>query len=317
MSVQLNASFQRRMKTRSHTPLRGVLPVIATPFHPDGEVDEKGLRSVVDFAIAGGAGGVCSPMFASEFYKLSEEEVRTVTRIVVEQVRGRVPVIAQCNHTSLRGVIARARYAESVGADWIGVLVPCAFPLKAQDVERFYLAICKQTRLPVIAQDADYAGGVLPPAVLVNLCRKTGNFRGIKLEGALNGPKFQMLRKETRGKLTLTSGWAGLDIFDAISRGVDGVVPSTAMIETYVKCWNAFKKGDRQKGFRALAAFMPLANFGMQNLELLHAIEKYLLVRQGVIACDHVREPTLQIDPGYRRQIEQMADYYFKARAKI
>lgn len=305
------------MKTKTYPKLHGVLPVMITPFHPNGDLDEKGLRAVVDFAIDEGAGGICSPMFASEFYKLSEGEIRTVTRIVVEQARGRVPVVAQCNHTSLRGVIDRVSYAESVGADWIGVLVPCTFPIKSGDIERFYIEICKSTHLPIMAQDADYAGGVFPPEVLVSLSRKASNFRGVKLEGALNGPKFEMLRRETRGKLTLTSGWAGLDIFDAISRGVDGVVPSVAMIQTYVKCWNAFKRGQKEKGFRALSTFMPLATLGMQNLELLHSIEKYLLVRQGVIRSDYVREPTLRIDPGYHDQIRQMADYYFKARKTL
>ena len=305
------------MKTSSFPRLRGVLPVIPTPFHSNGDLDEAGLRATVDFAIKNGAGGVCSPMFASEFYKLNESEIRTVTRIVVEQTAGRVQVVAQCNHTSLRGVIDRARHAESIGADWVGVLVPCAFPIRPVDIERFFIEICRSTRLPVIAQDADYAGGVLPPEVLVNLCRKTPNFRGVKLEGALNGPKFEILRRETRGKLTLTSGWAGLDIFDAVSRGVDGVVPGTAMIQAHVKCWNAFKRGQRERGFRALAAFMPLSNFMMQNLEVLHQVEKYLLVRQGVIACAHVREPTRLLDSEYQRQTRQMADFYFKALKKL
>jgi 4-hydroxy-tetrahydrodipicolinate synthase len=301
------------MKKKSFPKLCGVLPVIPTPFHSNGDLDVDGLRSTVDFAIKSGAGGLCSPMFASEFYKLNEEEIRTVTRIVIEQADGRVPVVAQCNHASLRGVIDRAEYAESVGADWIGVLVPCAFPIKASDIERFYMEICRNTKLPVMAQDADYAGGLLPPEVLVNLYRRTSNFRGIKLEGALNGPKFEMLRKVTNRKLTLTSGWAGLDMFDAVSRGVDGVVPSSSMTPTYVKCWKAFKRGDRNHGFKALATFMPIMNLAMQNLELLHFIEKYLLVRQGVIKSTHVREPTLKIDSGYLRQIGQMADYYLKA----
>ena len=204
------------MKSAFYPKLSGVLPVIPTPFKKNGDLDEEGLRAIVDYAIASGAGGICSPMFASEFYKLSEDEIRTVTRIVIDQACGRVPVIAQCNHTSLREVIAKAEYAESAGADWIGVLVPCAFPIKGPDIERFYLEICRNTRLPVMAQDADYAGGLLPPEVILNLYRKTPNFRGLKLEGALNGPKFEMLRRVTKHKLILTSGWAGLDIFYSV-----------------------------------------------------------------------------------------------------
>lgn len=310
-------TLHESMKAKTFRKLQGVLPVIPTPFHPNGEIHEKDLRACVDHAIRGGAGGICSPMFASEFYKLSEQEVRTVTRIVVEQATGRVPVVAQCNHTSLRGVIARVQYAEAIGADWIGVLVPCLFPLKPHDVERFYMEICKSTRLPVLAQDADYAGGVLSPDVIIALCRKTPNFRGVKLEGALNGPKFERLRRETRGRCTLTSGWGGLDIFDAVSRGVDGTVPGAAMTPAYVKCWNAFKKGKLDEGFKALATFMPIAGLAMQNLELLHWIEKYMLVRLGVIECALVREPTLEIEAGYRKQVRQLVDHYLKQVKKL
>lgn len=299
--------------SQSFKTLHGILPVIPTPFLTNGDLDEKGLRATVEYAISSGAGGLCSPMFASEFYKLSEDEVRQVTRIVIEQTAGRVPVVAQCNHTSLRGVISLAAHAESIGADWIGVLVPCLFPLGPTEIGNFYREICQNTSLPVLAQDADYAGGCLPFDEVVRLFESTPNFRAVKLEGPLNGPKFEKLREQTEGGLTLTSGWAGLDIFDAVSRGVDGVVPGTAMIRSYVRCWRAFENGDRQSGFRALATFMPLANLAMQNLELLHFIEKHMLVRFGVIEGSTVRQPTLEVDPSYRAQIDQMIDFYLES----
>ena len=303
--------------SNSFKRLRGVLPVIPTPFLSNGDVDEKGLRATVDYAISSGAGGVCSPMFASEFYKLNGDEVRRVTQIVVEQTKGRVPVVAQCNHTSLREVISLTTHAESIGADWVGILVPSLFPLRPSDIGRFYWEICENTSLPVLAQDADYAGGLLPFDEVIQLFENTSNFRAVKLEGPLNGPKFESLRRLTKGGLTLTSGWAGLDIFDAISRGVDGVVPGTAMIRSYVRCWKAFENGDLKFGFRALAAFLPIANLAMQNLELLHYIEKRMLVRLGIIDGDTVRQPTLDIDLGYRNQIDQMIEFYLETEEAI
>ena len=73
--------------------LRGIFPVLPTPFKPDGEVDGTEIISVVDFAVACGAHGVVFPGVASEFDFLTTEERQTTLRLVAEAVSRRVPLI--------------------------------------------------------------------------------------------------------------------------------------------------------------------------------------------------------------------------------
>src|ERR1700761_2910081 len=97
--------------------LFGVVPIVPTPFREDEEIDEKALRNLIDFAIAGGIKAVCLPAYASEFYKLTDEEKLRVVRIAVDQAAGRIQIVAQSNHPSLRTAIHLAQANVEAGAD--------------------------------------------------------------------------------------------------------------------------------------------------------------------------------------------------------
>src|SRR6516162_1539044 len=99
------------------TQLRGVLTALATPFTADGTIDEASLRILVNRSIAGGVHGVVACGSTGEFSTLSSSERRLVVEIVVDQVAGRVPVIAQTGATSTAEAVRLSRHAQSAGAD--------------------------------------------------------------------------------------------------------------------------------------------------------------------------------------------------------
>lgn len=73
---------------------QGFIPVMLTPFLESGEVDYEGLKTLTEFYLNAGSAGLFANCLSSEMYELSEEERIDVTRTVVEQVAGRVPVVA-------------------------------------------------------------------------------------------------------------------------------------------------------------------------------------------------------------------------------
>ena len=72
--------------------MRGIFPILVTPFDERERVDEDGLRAVVEFNLSAGVHGLGIAL-ASEIGKLTEAERERVIEVVVEQVRGRVPVV--------------------------------------------------------------------------------------------------------------------------------------------------------------------------------------------------------------------------------
>src|ERR1700722_18633130 len=109
--------------------IRGVVPVMLLPLKEDETIDEEVLRAQVDFAIDCGATALCASGFATEFYKLTDEERRLVIRVVVEQARNRVPVFAGTGAGSVHATLDLSRFAEAAGAAGIMVSAPKWCPL--------------------------------------------------------------------------------------------------------------------------------------------------------------------------------------------
>jgi 4-hydroxy-tetrahydrodipicolinate synthase len=77
-----------------HALPKGFIPVMLTPFQDNGFVDYNGLRKLTEFYIEAGAAGLFANCLSSEMFELTEQERIDVTRTVVDQVAGRVPVVA-------------------------------------------------------------------------------------------------------------------------------------------------------------------------------------------------------------------------------
>src|ERR1019366_1119936 len=79
----------------------GVVPIIPTPFSREGTLDWMSLTSLLEFAVDAGVSAVCLPAYASEFYKMADDERRDVADEAIRIMAGRLPVICQVNHTSV------------------------------------------------------------------------------------------------------------------------------------------------------------------------------------------------------------------------
>ena len=102
----------------------GIWPVVPTPFNADGTVDYAGQKRVLDCMIDQGSDGLCILANYSEQFVLSDEERKELTRLCIEHVAGRVPVMVTCSHFSTQIVEDRCRYAASLGAAIIMLMPP-------------------------------------------------------------------------------------------------------------------------------------------------------------------------------------------------
>jgi 4-hydroxy-tetrahydrodipicolinate synthase len=118
-------------------PLYGTVPIVPTPFNEDETIDERALRRLIDFAIASGLQAVCLPAYASEFYKLTDDERLQVVKIAVDQAAGRLQIVAQSNHPSLKVAIQLAKKNVAAGADVISLAVPRIFGLPETSIKAY------------------------------------------------------------------------------------------------------------------------------------------------------------------------------------
>ncbi|GAH27805.1 unnamed protein product, partial [marine sediment metagenome] len=73
---------------------RGIIPAMVTPFDKQGKVNKDGLRKLVDYLIEGGVHGLFPVGSQGEFYALEKEEKKKIIEVVLDQVKGKVPIYA-------------------------------------------------------------------------------------------------------------------------------------------------------------------------------------------------------------------------------
>ena len=134
------------------TNFRGYFTVLYTPFRPDGEIDEPGLRRNVAATLAlPGVGGLSVHSIHQEFWTLTGSERKRVTEIVIESVGGKVPVVVGASDTSARNVVDFARHAEQAGADAVMVWPPFYGPRTPDGVRAFYEFVAERIDIGMIA----------------------------------------------------------------------------------------------------------------------------------------------------------------------
>ena len=104
--------------------LRGCMTALVTPFIADGAVDEKRLRELIEYQIAGGVRVLVPCGTTGESVTMTEEENQLVISTTVELARGRAKVIAGTGSNSTAVTIARSQAARSLGVDGVLTVAP-------------------------------------------------------------------------------------------------------------------------------------------------------------------------------------------------
>ncbi|MCX6217851.1 dihydrodipicolinate synthase family protein [Spirosoma sp.] len=295
--------------TYTDNELFGVVPIIPTPFTENEEIDEDALRRLIDFAIDGGIKAVCLPAYASEFYKLTDEEKLQVVRVAVERAAGRLKIVAQSNHPSLKVAIKLAQANVKAGADVISLAVPRIFSLPENSLKAYlseFLQSIPDT--PVLIQDFNPGGSSISVGFIKELMDENPNFKYLKLEEPLCAPKFESIIQATNDRIGLFEGWGGLYMLELVPIGIRGVMPGLAVADILQKIFTLRSGGDDVKAFELFERVMPQIFFSLQNMELFHYAEKELLIARGVLSNSIARKAAYIPDPSsvsYIRELNQ------------
>ena len=287
--------------------LTGVVPIIPTPFTEDEEIDEQSLCNLIDFAIDGGIEAVCLPAYASEFYKLTDEEKLYVVKVAVDHAAGRIKIVAQSNNPSLRGAIKLAQENVKAGVDVVSLAVPRIFNLPDDSLMEYlsgFLSSIPDT--PVLIQDFNPGGASISANFIQELMEEHSNFKYLKLEEPLCAPKFEEIIKKTNGKVGLFEGWGGLYMLELIPLGIAGVMPGLGVSDILQKVFNLRKSGEDEKAFNLFEKVMPQIFFSLQNMELFHYAEKELLMARGILSNSIARKAAYKPDPSSISYIKEL-----------
>ena len=147
--------------------LRGTFTVMVTPFTPDEKLDKKGFCANIDWYIEEGIHGVICLGSTGEFANLTIEERKSIIDLTVDQVKGRVPIIAGTAANSTRETVEMTKYAQDAGADAALIVAPYYGLPTQDDLYGHYRSIAENVPIPIMVYNNPGFSGVdmLPPLV--------------------------------------------------------------------------------------------------------------------------------------------------------
>lgn len=111
-------------------PLAGLVAATYTPLHDTGEINLDIVPAIVEHLLPQGVSGLYVCGSTGEGMSLTSDERRRVTEAYVQATAGRVPVIVQVGHNSVREARSLAEHAAEIGADAISATCPSYFPVR-------------------------------------------------------------------------------------------------------------------------------------------------------------------------------------------
>jgi len=229
----------------------GIMAPMVTPFSEGEELDEEALRRHTDFLIDAGVHMLFPVCTTGEAWALTREERARVCQIVVDEARGRVPVLAGTGTLTTRATIDLTKDAQDCGVD--GVIVVTPYYLTApteEELYRHYVVVASATSLPVFPYNHPIQSGVSMSPDLVARLAEVDNIVGMK-DGRDLALTIEFIRRTPSSFVV----WQGPDnlTFPGLVVGCAGAIPAVANLAPTlcVELYQAFRSGDWQRAMGA------------------------------------------------------------------
>jgi len=224
--------------------LEGIFPALVTPFKNETEINEEALRHLVNFVIEGGVTGVVPVGTTGEFVYMSEEERKRVLAIVVDEVNGRVPVIAGTGASSTMKAIELSRHAKDVGADATLVVTPYYLRPADKGAYQHFYEIAKAIDLPIVLYNIPQCTGRFLNREVVEDLAQIDNVVGLK-DSSGHLPYMLELLNFVGDKINIVCGH-GEVVLPALAAGAKGAILASANVipDIWVELYEVIQKGD-------------------------------------------------------------------------
>lgn len=293
--------------------LGGVAPVLQTPFDAAERVDEAGFAAMLDAVIGAGCRAAMFPGFASEFAKLTDAEREALTSLFLARAAGESGFSAIVSVPDHATVVAarRTHAAVTAGAAAINVLPPHFLsPSRAAVLEHLREVLRAAGETPVIVQLAPaLTGSSLDVEAIAALAQEFGNLAWVKVETVPPGRTVAALAALDPPVPSMV-GYAGVQLLDALRRGVAGVQPGCSFPELYLRIWSLWQDGREAEAAALHARLLPYIAYWMLDPELIVAAEKLISVRRGWFSSPVCRRPGWQLDAQERARVGAFLDEF-------
>ena len=289
--------------------IKGIIPPIVTPITDDEKVDEDALRKHIDYMIDGGINGVLAFGSNGEFYMIEEDEMEGILRIIMDQVKGRIPVYMGIGAIRTSKCVRLAKLGAKFEVQGISVLQPMFIKPTDDELSSHFRAIANATPgIPVLLyNNPGRTGYPIPQTLVETLAHSVPNIVGIKDSSGDMTETMEFIRRNRDIHFRVFAGKDTL-IYPSLEVGAAGAVCSTANYAPRLVCsiYEKFIAGDRKGALEAQYKLNPV-RLMMDKSSFPVATKDYANLRGGNVGNPYLPNkcsPSGQME-NLRRELEK------------
>ena len=274
------------MKQFDPNNINGVIPAMITSFNKDESINKEGIRKTINYLISEKVNGLYITGSTGETFLMSQDEKKQVIEIIVEEVNGRVPVIAHIGSIGTKITTELGQYAEKIGVDALSALPPFYYGFSNDEIFSYYTDISDTTNLPITIYNISHAH--LMDLDMLKRLAAIKNVKGVKYTAPTHF-NFNKIKKEVGENFKIYSGMDEMSLSGLIS-GADGIIGSfyNLMPEMFIDIYAKVKEGNINEAKKTQEKI---------NIIILYALSKsgYPFIKMGLnwlgIDSGYVRKP--------------------------
>ena len=287
--------------------LKGIYPIVPTPFLDNGEVDYPSIERLVEFMAGKGVHGLAIMGALGEGAKLTDGERTQIIQLYRQQLPAGMGLVVGVRAPATDPARLMADRARELGAD--GLLLGPHNIQKDQPLLEYYQQVADAAKIPCIIHDYPAITGISMSVELVTRIFETAeNIRYIKLEDPPTGLKMQALAEKAGSELKVFGALGGMYALEELELGAVGIMTGFIYAELLVKLYEYAQNRDWAKAAALFYDFLPLNRWEFQP-GIGISLRKQLLHRLGVFTTAKVRHPGMQADARTMEQLIKIVEH--------
>jgi len=243
----------------------GIMPALVTPFTKGREVDEILMRALVNSCLEGGVHGVVPCGTTGEFVNMTVDERKQVLNIVIDEVNGRVPVIAGTGASGTWQALEMTKYAKDAGANAALIVTPFYAKPAFRGIYEHFFTIASKVDFPIILYNIPQCTGLPLPWQIVEDLAQIPNVVGVKDSSGQLSFILTVLEK-VGDKINVMCGHDEV-VMAALAAGASGAILASANFipDVWIEVFNSVKEGDLQRARELQRKVQKIARITVQS----------------------------------------------------
>ena len=287
--------------------LKGIYPIVPTPFFESGEVDYTSIERLIDCMAEKQVHGLAIMGALGEGPKITDEERTKIIELYRKRMPASMHLVVGTRAPATDPAKLMACKTRDLGADAL-LLGPHGIQ-KDKPLLEYYQQVSESARMPCIIHDYPAVTGITMSVELITKMFETAEYiQYIKLEDPPTGLKMLALQKAVGEKLKVFGALGGNYALEELQLGAVGIMTGFVYAELLVQLYNHTQNQEWEQAKQLFYDFLPLTRWEFQP-GIGISLRKHLLKHMGIFHSAQIRHPGMNADERTFEQMVQIIEY--------